>query len=213
MHHPPYLSEGHCNGHCALDIYISMQTQLDSLYRTQHNGAERCNDNDAVLFPDIANNSVMWNVHASTALLTRMIRTTITRANRQRVGKKDPELYTTHSLKVGGAVECGLRNMSIHEGQAFTSHVSLRNFLMYAMLLGVSYLYPLIHLFAHPHAPIHLDSSTHPPNSTHFHPRPPIHPFPLIHPPTHPKLLTQTTHPNNPPIPKCRQDRWHRSHD
>ena len=82
----------------------------------------------------------MWHLHASTALLTRMIRTTITRANKHRTGQKNPDLYTTHSVKVGGAVECGLRNMSIHEGQAFTSHVSLRNFLMYAMLLGVSYL-------------------------------------------------------------------------
>ena len=182
--HPPYLSQGHhSKGHCALDIYVSMQAQLDSLYRTQHNGAERCNDNDAVLFPDVRNNSIMWHLHASTSLLTRMIRTTITRANKHRTGQKNPDLYTTHSVKVGGAVECGLRNMSIHEGQAFTSHVCLRNFLTYAMLLGVSYLQPLIYLLAnpcmHPHAPIHL--ATHPPS----HPLPPTsnHPPPCT-PPT-----------------------------
>ena len=49
---------------------------------------------------------------------------------------KDPDLYNTHSMKVGGGVECCLWRLSMHESQQFTGHVSPKNFALYAQLLG-----------------------------------------------------------------------------
>jgi len=109
---------GKDEGHCCLDVYVSLQTQLDVLYSSEHGGQLRCDDKDAVLFPNIVNNRVMWHQHATSALLRQCIQATIIRANRHRVGQKNPKLYTTHSVKVGGAVECAVRNMNMHEGDA-----------------------------------------------------------------------------------------------
>ena len=118
-------------------MYINLQRDLAALYAMQHNGQELCNDGKAVLFPSIVTNSIQWHTCATPAQLTAHTRTTIVLSNTMRPPgeRKDPLLYTTHSMKVGGAIECCMRHYNLHECQQFTGHISPRNFALYAQLM------------------------------------------------------------------------------
>ena len=136
------LLVGGPNGHCALCLYIKLQTDLDFLYEQEFPNCHRCDNPDAVVFPMLVPGrdsvQILWTKCVSWEQLSKYTRKMIDISNKLREPgeRKDPNLYNTHSMKVGGGVECCLRRLSMHESQQFTGHVSPKNFALYAQLLG-----------------------------------------------------------------------------
>ena len=130
---------GHLAGHCVLCLHVQLQAQLDTHYMETHSGESRQDTPNAYLYPGFhKNGDVDWQTPLSGHLFTNCIRQVIHLSNEARLPSqhKDPTLYTTHSAKVGGALEFALRGGTLHEGQQFTGHLSALCFAMYAMLIG-----------------------------------------------------------------------------
>ena len=99
-----------------------MQLELDLAYNDDFPGESRANDPQALLFPLVnADYTISWNKPVSAAIFTGYIRKVIKLSNTARPvqAHKEPLLYTTHSAKVGGAVEFAQRGGNLIEGHTY----------------------------------------------------------------------------------------------
>ena len=134
-----WYDHAHKMGHCALCLFVDAQEHLDLHYAETHDGASRAEDPHALLFPSFGpGGGIQWSKPVSAAQFTEYTRQVILLSNRSREAchHKEAKLYTTHSAKVGGAVEFARRGCTLVEGQQFTGHMSPLCFSMYAMLMG-----------------------------------------------------------------------------
>jgi hypothetical protein len=131
-----WLRDG--EGYCLLCLYIQWQSLMDVIYAAdpQKQYETRSQDPNAVLFPKCDEDGISWYVCYDGRDVAEATMSLVGKANYLRPCKKDPNLFTGHSNKVGGTHEAIHRGCSLPEMQDFTAHVSPQVLLGYAAKMG-----------------------------------------------------------------------------